>query len=126
MAASTDTRPPVPWGAALRPLTAAGLTWVWPLAAGALSNPMRMVRLAATGGSSGIIQLIILHLLEGAGWDSQLANASGFAISAQLNFLLSQRFIWGDRQQVNGGLWSVAHRWAKFHTSIAGTALLNV
>lgn len=99
---------------------------LWAMAAAALGDPIRLVRFAATGGICGVIQLAILFLLERAGWNSLLANATGFAISAQVNFLLSNHFIWGDRGGYEGGLPRLARRWVKFHGSIAGTALLNM
>src|SRR5438876_266544 len=77
---------------------------LWASALSLLGDRGRLVRFAVTGTVCGLIQLTLLHLLELAGWNSSLANATGFLISAQVNFLLSNHFIWGDRFQADGRL----------------------
>ena len=49
-----------------------------------------------------------------------LANSLAFAVSAQLNFLLSSRLTWGDRPA--GGWRDTSGRWAAYN----GTALLSL
>jgi putative flippase GtrA len=77
------------------------------------------------GGLSGLIQLSLLALLTGAAWDGFLANLVAFLLAAQFNFWLSHRFTWGDRGS-SASPQSILGRWARFHASIAWTALLNI
>jgi len=56
--------------------------------------PGRKLRFALVGGACFAVQLAILRLLGGAGVGHTLANAVGFATSAQLNFALSSSFTW--------------------------------
>ena len=85
----------------------------------------RLARFACTGGIAGIIQLALLHLWIARGWDAIVANPVAFLISAQLNFLLSATFIWGDRDGGTRRGATLLRRWVAFHGSILGTALLN-
>ncbi|MGD0114648.1 MAG: GtrA family protein [Dehalococcoidia bacterium] len=58
----------------------------------------RIVRFAAVGGSCGVVQLSVLHLLAaGIGVPWLLANFIAFIISMELNFSLNQLFTWRDR-----------------------------
>ncbi len=58
----------------------------------------RVLRFAVVGGSCGIIQLAVLHMLA-AGFSVPwlLANFIAFIISMELNFTLNQLFTWRDR-----------------------------
>jgi putative flippase GtrA len=85
----------------------------------------RLARFACTGGIAGIIQLALLHFWMARGWDAIIANPVAFLISAQVNFLLSATFIWGDRDGGTRRGAALLRRWAAFHGSILGTALLN-
>jgi putative flippase GtrA len=82
----------------------------------------RLARFACTGGIAGLIQLGLLHLWIARGWDAIIANPVAYLISAQVNFLLSATFIWGDRR---AGSRALLRRWVAFHGSILGTSLLN-
>ncbi len=87
-----------------------------------LSDAARPLRFAFTGGSSAIVQLVLLALLTRHGWDELLANVVAFAVGAQANFALSYTFTWRGRSG-RRALW---RRWLMFHGSIAGTGLLNI
>lgn len=91
----------------------------------ARSTAPRLVRFAGTGLIAGAMQLALLHFWLARGWDGLLANSVAYLVSAQVNFLLSATFIWGDRRD---GLWrprTLLHRWVAFHVAILSTALLN-
>jgi putative flippase GtrA len=85
----------------------------------------RLARFACTGVAAGIVQLALLHLWTERGWDALVANPVAFLISAQLNFLLSATFIWGDRQDGMRRTATLVRRWLAFHGSILGTTLIN-
>jgi putative flippase GtrA len=91
-----------------------------------LSERARPLRFVFTGGLCGLIQLVLFTLLERGGWLSLsplISNSVAFLLSAQVNFLLSVKLTWGDRQpERRSGLLA---RWLTFHGSILGTALLN-
>jgi len=87
-----------------------------------LSDRARPLRFAVVGGTAGVIQLTLLALLERHGWPALPANAVAFLCAAQVNFLLSATFTWGDRAH---GV-ALRRRWAAFHGSIAGMAVLNM
>lgn len=82
---------------------------------------VRVLRFAAVGGLGAALQIALLALLIGHGWDALLANVIAFLVSAQVNFALSATITWRDRAR-GAPLW---RRWALFHGSIAGTAALN-
>jgi putative flippase GtrA len=50
------------------------------------------------GGVCFLAQVAILSMLSGLGTPEPAANAAGFLISAQLNYVLSARLTWGDRR----------------------------
>jgi putative flippase GtrA len=58
---------------------------------------LRLVRFGTVAGSCTLLQLLVLSGLVHLGLDQVIANGIGFALSAQLNFLLSARLTWGDR-----------------------------
>jgi len=87
-----------------------------------LSDAARPLRFVFTGGSSAIVQLVLLALLTRHGWDELLANVVAFAVAAQVNFALSYAFTWRGR----AGRHALWRRWLMFHGSIAGTGLLNI
>jgi putative flippase GtrA len=70
------------------------------------------------GGACFLTQYAALTAMAAAGMYRPVANALGFAISAQLNFALSARLTWRDRPSA-GGLWA---RWASYN----GTALISL
>jgi putative flippase GtrA len=58
----------------------------------------RVMRFAAVGGSCGLVQLSVLHLLvAGLGVPWLAANFVAFVISMELNFTFNQLFTWRDR-----------------------------
>lgn len=83
---------------------------------------LRLARFAAVGATCFALQAGILTVLERAGVPATLANAVGFAASAQLNFLLSSYFTWFDRRVPLSARRTVAARWAAFQAT-AGLAL---
>lgn len=89
-----------------------------------LSETARPLRFALVGGVCALLQLALLALFTRFGCDPLAANSVAYLLSAQANFLLSDRFIWHDRrtERLRQG---VARRWLSFHASIAGTFLLN-
>ena len=67
---------------------------------------------------------MLLRLWTTSGY-AIVANPIAFLISAQVNFLLSATFIWGDRNNGMGQPRAFLRRWIAFHGAIFGTALLN-
>ena len=86
---------------------------------------LRLLRFGCTGGLAGVIQLALLHLWTARGWDALLANLVAFLVAAQVNFVLSATFTWGDRHDAARPGETLLRRWLAFHGSITGTALLN-
>jgi putative flippase GtrA len=82
-----------------------------------LSITVRIIRFAAVGTLCYLVQLGLMQALRHS-MHLYYADVIGFLLSAQLNFLLSQIFTWGDRQHAE----SLMVRWAKFNAS----ALLSV
>jgi putative flippase GtrA len=85
----------------------------------------RPLRFAVVGVACGLLQLVLLVVIEALGTGALAANVLAYLLSAQLNFLLSDRFIWGDRREAGTARGGLAGRWVGFHLSIAGTFLLN-
>jgi putative flippase GtrA len=86
-----------------------------------LSEAVRPLRFALTGGLAGLFQLALLALLMGRGWPELPANVIAFLLAAQVNFALSSLFTWRDRQ-ATAPVW---RRWLMFHASIAAMAVVN-
>ena len=57
----------------------------------------RQLLFVAVGATCFLVQFAILSALSRAGVSRTLANALGFVVSAQLNFVLSARLTWRDR-----------------------------
>jgi putative flippase GtrA len=81
---------------------------------------VRIAVFAAVGAFCFAVQLILLTLIIRAGLDRPIADAIGFALSAQLNFLLSTRFTWRDRKVA--GRRDIGVRWLAYNA----TALLSL
>lgn len=99
-------------------------------AAQPLQNPFlarwqRPLRFALVGGVCGVLQLLALIALKLAGMPGVAANIAAYLVSAQLNFVLSYRFIWDDRRVRKSGLLWLTARWLRFHASIAATFLIS-
>ncbi len=89
------------------------------------SDSARWFRFACTGGLGAVVQLILLKIMTAYGWNPILANAIAFLVSAQVNFLFNSLFTWGDRRaHASFNVWF--RRWLTFHSTIAGTAILNM
>lgn len=84
----------------------------------------RPLRFASVGGASGLLQLALLHVATGYGWNATLAEIAAFLLAAQVNFLLNVTVTWRDRQ-MGAARETLRRRWIGFHGSIVGTALLN-
>jgi putative flippase GtrA len=80
----------------------------------------RIAVFAAVGAFCFAVQLAILTLIVRAGADRPVADAIGFALSAQLNFLLSARFTWRDRKAASRR--DIGIRWLAYNA----TALLSL
>jgi putative flippase GtrA len=90
-----------------------------------LGDTARPVRFAAVGAAAGLLQLALLVLLKWQGMPAVPANVSAYLCSAQVNFLLSNRFIWHDRWSRSATGRDLGRRWLRFHGSIAGTFVLS-
>jgi putative flippase GtrA len=83
----------------------------------------RALRFAAVGIVCFSVQYLVLKLLTAAGLPAAVADALGFALSAQLNFTLSTSFTWGDRQGTFSR--SLGALWLSFNASILVTLAIN-
>jgi putative flippase GtrA len=91
-----------------------------------LEPRLRPLRFAIVGGLCGGLQLAIMALASAEGARPFVANLTGFALSAQANFALSQAFTWADRAPEDAPVGTLASRWLVFHACIALTACLNL
>ncbi|MCD0447543.1 GtrA family protein [Glycomyces sp. A-F 0318] len=87
--------------------------------------PLRLALFAAVGTTCFAVQAGILLALREAGAPDALANAVGFLVSAQVNFLLSTRFTWSDRRLPPSSPRPAAARWAAFQTTVALSLACN-
>src|SRR5690242_19272526 len=81
---------------------------------------VRVAVFAAVGALCFSVELALLTLIARAGVDRPFADAIGFALSAQLNFVLSARFTWRDRKAA--GRRDIGVRWLAYNA----TALLSL
>jgi len=89
------------------------------------SGRARPLRFAFVGAGCGLLQLLLLVALKLAGLPGVPANVGAYLLSAQVNFVLSNRFIWHDRWVSGPVGQDLARRWLRFHASILGTFLLS-
>lgn len=80
----------------------------------------RQFLFVSVGATCFLAQYCTLTVLTTVGMNRPLANALGFVLSAQLNFVLSSRLTWRDRP---GG--SARALWARL-ASYNGTALISL
>lgn len=80
----------------------------------------RLAVFAIVGVACFSVQLALLTLMVRLGAYRPVANGVAFAISAQLNFLLSSRVTWRDRPAAGRG--GTGARWLAYN----GTALLSL
>ncbi len=85
----------------------------------------RLLRFGVVGCTSALVQLGLLALLLDAGWKGLPADILAFLVAAQVNFWFNDRFTWGDRRSCAASA-HIYTRWARFHFSISGAALLNL
>jgi putative flippase GtrA len=86
----------------------------------ALRDRRRLMIYVAVGATCFCLQFAVLATLVHASVNRPLANSAAFALSAQLNFLLSSKLTWSDRPA--GGRRVIARRWAAYNC----TALLSL
>jgi putative flippase GtrA len=63
-----------------------------------LKRGKRQLLFVSVGATCFIAQYCVLTVIASAGVNRPVANAIGFAFSAQLNFVLSSRLTWHDRR----------------------------
>ncbi len=80
----------------------------------------RQFLFVSVGATCFLTQYCTLTALTTVGVNRPLANALGFALSAQLNFVLSSRLTWRDRRAA-----SARTLWARL-ASYNGTALISL
>jgi putative flippase GtrA len=93
----------------------------------------RRLRFLLVGGSCFCLQYALLRGLSGAGLARPLGNGLGFAASAQLNFLLSARLTWGDRNAEVPPVGQVSrrvsklngYRWLSYNMTAATALVVN-
>jgi putative flippase GtrA len=78
------------------------------------------LKYVAVGGTCFFVQVTLLTLMIHLSVYRPLANSLAFAVSAQLNFLLSSRLTWGDRPA--RGWRQASRRWAAYN----GTAVVSL
>lgn len=83
-----------------------------------LGRHIRLIKFAGVGGTCFLVQFLLLAGLDHLGVFRPLANGISFAISAQLNFVLSSAVTWGDRRAASRG--RTGARWLAYN----GTALV--
>ncbi len=83
-----------------------------------LDNRLRLAKFAVVGGTCFLVQFLLLTGLVRAGLYRPVANGLAFAVSAQLNFLLSSMLTWADRPAGSRG--RLGARWLAYNA----TALL--
>jgi putative flippase GtrA len=85
-----------------------------------LHGHTRIVIFAAVGATCFGVQLALLTATVHLGANRPVANAIGFAFSAQLNYLLSSKITWRDRSV--SGWRDMGGRWLAYN----GTALVSL
>ncbi len=83
---------------------------------------IRLLRFVSVGLLCLLIQILFLQLLK-ALISPVIANAIGFVISAQLNFLLSYRFTWHDSARKSGK--QLVITWLQFNLVVLLAACIN-
>jgi putative flippase GtrA len=89
-----------------------------------LAQP-RIARFAAVAVLCTLLQLLILADLAALGVSKVLANGLGFALAAQVNFVLSTAWTWRDRPARRAGRRSQVTRWVMFNATAAGALAAN-
>jgi putative flippase GtrA len=95
------------------------------LCAALLAGWARPLRFTLVGGSCGLLQLGLFVTLKALGLAPLMANVIAYLLSAQVNFGLSNQFIWSDRWSNQATMRDLLRRWLAFHASIAVTFVLS-
>ncbi|MBV9382108.1 MAG: GtrA family protein [Streptosporangiaceae bacterium] len=85
-----------------------------------LQRGKRQLLFVSVGATCFAAQYCVLTAMGSAGVNRPVANAIGFALSAQLNFVLSSRLTWRDRRAK-----SAQTLWARL-AGYNGTALISL
>ncbi|MFD1720125.1 GtrA family protein [Amnibacterium endophyticum] len=80
-----------------------------------------LLRFAAVGAVASAFQLLIFTVLSALRVPPMIANAFGFLLSTQLNFLLSARFTWRHRRAPG----TLRRRWLRFNSVACIGLVLN-
>jgi putative flippase GtrA len=94
-------------------------TFVW-------SRTARPLRFAFTGSLATLAQLTLLAVLSGRRWPPLPADAIAIVVSTEINFILSYLVTWRDRRPRPGSPRLIAWRWAAYHASVGGAAVINM
>ena len=78
---------------------------------------LRVSRFALVGAGCAVFQFAVNFMLRDLGVASVAAFALSFVVSAQLNFVLSDRFTWGSRRRHAGPHGKTVTRWARYNVS---------
>lgn len=87
-----------------------------------LTDSGRISRYLLVGGTTALIQLMLLALLVRNGWPHDLSAALAIVLTTELSFILSSTITWHDRLSTQH--WS--KRWLLFHVSTGAMAALNI
>jgi putative flippase GtrA len=104
--------------ATVEPLANGVGTFLW-------SRAARPLRFAFTGSLAMLAQLTLLAVLASKRWPPLTADATAIAVSTEINFILSYLVTWHDRRPRSGSR-AIAWRWAAYHASVGGAALINM
>jgi putative flippase GtrA len=83
----------------------------------------RLLRFALVGALCFGLQGVVLLSLERIGAAPPVANAAGFVLSAQVNFILSTVVTWSDHPA--GGAAPMFARWVAYQATAAFSLLIN-
>ncbi len=72
----------------------------------------RLVKFTVVGTVCLMVQFVILKLLEHVNINRSVADAAGFILSSQLNYILSSNLTWRDARRLKGK--AQFYRWAGF------------
>src|SRR5579884_2561240 len=81
----------------------------------------RPLRFITSGAIAAAVQLGLLVAFERLGWGI-MSNAAALAVATQVNFLLSARLTWGDRDHGSG----LFQRWLLYQGSTGTMAVVNM
>ncbi|MGH7196397.1 MAG: glycosyltransferase [Candidatus Saccharimonadales bacterium] len=86
---------------------------------------LRVARFGMVGTVCLLVQLGIMWFLVNHGIHESPANSTGFLLSAQLNFVLSRNFTWGDRTKQGLLLARRFAQWVAFNSVVLAGAVVN-